>query len=167
MRRITLYKTLVVIVLVLLTTISASAEKKADSEYMRSARYVDICNSYGTWSIMIHQGYGGIFYFQTFRGYEVDKEYMWKNARVSVADKIVIKAEDNEGNDCKMTILPDGKKYSIWVEIRNKSGNLLNDFDIREIGAISFAISLYDYRKSKNVKSGFKLLKEWMIDNYL
>lgn len=165
MKRITFYKTLVAIAIVLMTAFSASAEKKADSKYVRTARYVDICNSYGTWSIMIHQGYGGNFYFQTIRGYGVDKEFMWKNARVSVADKIMIKAEDNEGNDCKMTILPDGKNYSIWVEVRSRSGNLLQDFGIREIGAISFAISLYDYRKSKNVKSGFKLLKEWMIDN--
>ena len=167
MKTTTLSKILMAIAMVLITTFSASAGQKADSEYVSSARYVEINNEYGTWAIMLHQTYGGKFYFQVFRGNDVDREYIWNDARASVADKIVVKAEDAEGNDCKMTILPNEKKYSIWVEVRSKSGKLIEDFGIREIGNISYAISLYDYRTSKNVKSGFKLLKEWITDNYL
>ncbi|MDE6415947.1 MAG: hypothetical protein K2K68_02845 [Duncaniella sp.] len=146
---------------------TAFAEKKADSEYVKSARYVDITNQYGTASVMLHETYNKTLLFQLFKGYNVSAEYVWTDLQVSIADKIVVKGKDAEGNDCKLTIEPHGKRISLWIERRKPDGALVEDVGIREIGAISYALSAYNNRKTKNVKTGFKLLKEWMTDRLL
>ena len=146
---------------------TAFAEKKADSEYVRTVRYVDITNQFGTASVMLHETYNKTLMFQLFKGYNVSGEYVWSNLQISVADKIVIKGKDADGNDCKLTVEPSGKQYSIWIERRSPEGKLLEDTGIREIGAISFGQSQYDNRKTKNVKTGFKLLKEWVTDRLM
>lgn len=53
------------------------------------------------------------------------------------------------------------------MERRQPSGKIIEDTGIREIGAISYGLSQYDFRKSKNVKDGFKLLKEWITDRIM
>lgn len=155
------------VVMMLLTSAAAFADKKADSEYVRTARTVDVTNEYGTATVMLHETYNKTLLFQTLKGYDVSGEYQWTDLQVSIADKIVVKGKDAEGNDCKLTVEPSGKNYSIWIERRSADGALIEDTGIRVIGAITFALSPYNYRKAKNVKTGFKLLKEWMTDRLL
>ncbi len=146
---------------------SAYSAKKADSSYIKTARYADISNEFGTASVMIHESYNKTLIFQTFKGYNVAAEYVWNSLQVAISDQIVVKGKDAEGNDCKLKIKPSGKDLSLWIERRNKEGKLIEDTGIREIGAISFGNSQYDYRQSKNVSSGFKLLKEWLTEKLM
>ncbi len=158
---------LLAVLTLLLTSSVAFADKKADSEYVRNARTVDVANEYGTVSVMLHETYNKTLLFQTFKGYNVAGEYSWTDLQVSIADKIVVKGKDADGNVCKLTVEPSGKQFSLWIERRGADGSLVEDTGIREIGSISFGNSQYDFRKSKNVKTGFKLLKEWITDRLM
>lgn len=142
-------------------SITAKAKKNADNEYAKSARFVDITNQYATGSFLFYETYDRSLLFVGYKGDNIDKEYQWKNLQVSITSSIVIRGVDADNNQCKLTVEPNGKYFSIWVEVRDSDGKILKDVGIREIGSISFGNNPYDYRTSKNVKNGFKLLKEW------
>lgn len=142
----------------------ASAKKYADSKYAISCRYADISNQYGTGSFFFYETYDHSLLFVGYKGDKIDKQYQWKNLQVSIASSIVIRGVDADNNKCKLTIEPNGKYFSIWVEVRDGDGKILKDVGIREIGAISFGNNPYNYRSAKNVKTGFKLLKEWFTN---
>lgn len=142
-------------------SVTSNAKKHADSEYAKSTRYADVSNQYGTASFFFFETYDQSLIFTGYKGDKVEMEYYWKNLQVSIASSIVIRGVDAENNQCKLTIQPNGKYFSIWVEVKDKNGKMLKDFGIREIGAISFGNNPYNYRSAKNVKTGFKLLKEW------
>lgn len=138
------------------------AEKTANSEYIKNARLLLIDNEYGTASIVFTYPYADKLTFCTLRGNDVDKVFEWTDCKVSVfPTRIIIKGKDKDDNNTKITIEKDNKNYSIWVEIRTKSGRLQDDFGIKEINNIAFGLSEYNCRKSKNQKSGFELCKEW------
>lgn len=145
----------------LLFSASSYAKKYANADYVKGARYAQITNQYGTATFMFSETYNHTLSFMLMKGYDVSAEFNWTNLQVMIASSIVIKGIDKESHQCKLTIEPNGKQFSIWIEVREKSGKLIEDVGIREIGDISFAYNYINYQSTKNVKTGFNLLKDW------
>ncbi|MDE6534866.1 MAG: hypothetical protein K2K82_02530 [Muribaculaceae bacterium] len=151
------------------STAFAGDNKYADKDYVKDAHYVYFDDESGELlgnSIVLAKIDDKLQIFEN-RGANAKILCAWANPEVKTfSEDKVITGTDADGNDYKLTIAQVGrKKYQLWIERKESDGDYKTTKCIN-ITSIEFSHTGVTFRPSKNVKTGYKLLIDWLINAF-
>lgn len=148
------------------STAVAGNNKYADSDYVKNALVVYFDDTSGELlgnTIMLAKYDDKLWIIECY-GANAKLLHTWTNLEVhSISAGKVITGYDEDGNYYKLTIEQVGrKKYQLWIGQQYSEGHFKTTTCIN-ITSIEFSPMGYTFRPSKNIKTGYKPLTDWLL----